>query len=1091
MDFRRRPWVARRSVDYHEATPMRFVVCLLILAPLSAQTPDQIEFFEKKIRPVLVEQCYACHSAETMAQAELLLDSAEALHKGGSRGPALNVGDLGASLLLRAISYADIELKMPPTGKLSDQQIADFRVWVEMGAPDPRKQVAVAAPPEPGIDLEAGRKFWAFQPIDQPTVPSTSRPNWVSTPIDAFLLARLEQEGLEPAAALDKRGLIRRATFDLIGLPPSPSEIAGFLADSSPDAYPKLVDRLLDSPHYGERWGRHWLDLVRYAETNGHEFDNDKLDIWRYRDYVIDAFNKDLPYDRFVQEQIAGDLLPPRISAAGDHFVTPAATGMYWLWEVLNSPTDSIQARADQVDNQLDVIGKAFFGLTIACARCHDHKFDPIPTADYYSMAGILHSTQMREQCVDTPQTAALIQARSSIIRDVNKDMASELRLAERDNLASLAAELVDGVERISDEDAAGWAKRLQEVSDQPDHPLHPFLLAEEEGLDEARAWVSEWADKANPAEAIWEERGDTVREDFEDGYEGWLADGNAFGSGPVRAVPPNQEISGYTGSAIANSFGTGSNAFVGMLTTSKFKMPARWVHVRMASNQQPAPRGAREKAKLRFTIVADDHKSGHAMPAGDGLLKWYTISMEKEKGRTCYLEIVDRDREGYIAVDKIVFSNSQEPPPIAHPISDRVRKLFAEGGPTSTTSLAQAYQGLALEIANKRDQTADEMAFLAAVQLWPSRQAGGATLTGPSRHNFDDLIDFRTNFESAIPASSFAMSSMDVDPGNIRIHQRGSHKNLGEEVPRRFLQVVAGADQEPFTAGSGRLDLARWAVSDENPLTARVMVNRVWKHHFGQGIVASTDNFGENGERPTHPALLDFLASDLIKNNWSIKQLHRSIMLSSAYQMDSRISGEAKKLDPANKLLSHMPVRRLEGEAIRDSVLAIAGTLNPTVGGPSIAPHISDYQDGRGKPKTGTLDGEGRRSVYIQARRNFLTPLLLAFDYPLPISTIGRRGVSAVPSQALILLNNEFLHDQAGKWARAELERYDDDAQRISDMFERAFGRKPSRDEVAAASDFLDEQSSRLTAAESDEAQPWTDLAHTLMNSAEFIFVR
>ncbi len=1073
---------------------MKFAVCFfaLLLGPLSAQTSDQIEFFEKKIRPVLVERCYACHSAKTMAQSELLLDSAEALHKGGSRGPAINLGDPGASLLLRAISYANIELKMPPTGKLPDEQIADFRAWVEMGAPDPRSQAPapVVAPAEAGIDLEAGRQFWSFQPIANPPVPSTSKPDWVRSPIDAFLLARLEQEGLEPAAGIDKRGLIRRATFDLTGLPPSPDEIADFLSDDSPEAFAKLVDRLLDSPHYGERWGRHWLDLVRYAETNGHEFDNDKLDIWRYRDYVIDAFNQDLPYDRFVQEQIAGDLLPARPSADGDHFVTPAATGMYWLWEVLNSPTDSILARADQVDNQLDVIGKAFFGLTIACARCHDHKFDPIPTADYYSMAGILHSTQMREQCVDTPQTAARIQSRASLIADVNKDLASELRLTERDNFTRLGNELVDGLERISDENANGWGERLQQIRGQPDHPLHPLVLTKENGLAAARDSIAEWAEKADPADPLWKERGDTVREDFEDGYNGWLTDGKAFGSAPVYAVPPNQEVSGYTGSALANSFGTGSNAFVGMLTTAKFRMPARWVHVRMASNKSQS-RGARETAKLRFTIVADDHKSGHAMPDGDGRLKWYTISMEKEKGRVCYLEIVDRDREGYIAVDKVVFSNSPEPPPIAHPIHDRIGELYSDDGPGAVEPLAEAYQRLALEIANKREQTPDELAFLAALQLFPSRQAGGATLTGPSKQNFEDLVNFRANFESAIPASSFAMSSMDVNPRNIQIHQRGSHKNLGEEVPRRFLQVVAGADQKPFTEGSGRLDLARWAVSEENPLTARVMVNRVWKHHFGQGIVRSADNFGEMGERPTHPALLDYLATAFVKSGWSIKELHRAIMRSSAYQMDSRASSEAKRVDPGNKLLSHMPVRRLEGEAIRDSVLAISGTLNPTVGGPSIAPHISPYQDGRGKPESGTLDGEGRRTVYIQARRNFLTPLLLAFDYPLPISTIGRRGVSAVPSQALILLNNEFLHDQAGKWARAELERHDDDEQRITDMFERAFGREPSSDEVEAARAFVEEQRSRLTAAGGDDVQPWTDLAHTLMNSAEFIFVR
>ena len=995
-------------------------------------TPEQIEFFEKKIRPVLAEQCYACHSSETMALGELRVDSREAIRKGGSRGSAVAPGSPEGSVLLKAISYADLDLKMPPTGKLSDEQIADFRLWIEMGAPDPRDAAPAAPPAAPSAyDFEKEREFWSFRPVRKPQVPAVSRPDWVTTPVDAFLLAALEEKGLQPAPEADKRTLIRRVTFDLIGLPPTPGEIEDFLADDSPGAWKSLVERLLASPHYGERWARHWLDLVRFAETNGHEFDNDKLDAWRYRDYVVRIFNQDTPYNRFVAEQIAGDLLPdPRLTPDGSRLDSPVGSGMYWLWEVLNSPTDSEKARADQVDNQLDVLGKTFFGMALGCARCHDHKFDPLPTADYYALAGVMHSTHLRERCIDAPERAKEIQRAWEAA-------------AERE--AARAIPAVSGAELLSEE----WAKYRTHAAGEPSHPLYPLakLAAEAQEpfaqrLGAMREEMREWAAKADPGHPLWAGRGDQLFDDFSGGYEKWDVDGAAFGPAPSGGM--------------ADSYPDKTDEFVGILATRKFRIPSPHVHVRMAGTKTD-----RRLAKVRFTLWADDHPSQRHSPESERL-EWVSIALVKEKGRIGYLQIADRARDGHIAVDKIVFSDSPEPPPIAGPVDRRVLELLDDTSIGSLEELAAAYARLVA--------TAD--AALTQAIAAPKLREQPAP-------------------RQEIPESAFAMSSMDHDPHNVQIHQRGNHKNLGEEAPRRFLTIVAGEDQQPFSRGSGRLELAQWAASEKNPLTARVMANRIWQHHFGAGIVRSPDNFGHTGDAPTHPELLDWLAAGFVESGWSVKELHRQILYSNAYRMQSRAAADATRLDPENKLLSHMPVRRLEAEAIRDSVLAVAGTLNLAVGGESVPPHISPYQDGRGKPESGPLDGEGRRSIYIQARRNFLTPLFLAFDYPQPFATIGRRGVSAVPSQALMLLNNELLHQQAAKWAQREMEVHGAAEARLDDMFVRAFGRAPEQSERENVRSFLEQQARLYDGASTDDPRVWTDLAHVLFNSTEFIFVR
>ena len=1159
-----------RSAQSHR-TPLRrclqfgWFVLLSVSIQAADPTREEIEFFEKGIRPLLVEKCYSCRSSQSpMAMGGLRLDTAEAVLRGGDSGPAVVPGAPEKSLLIKAVTYRDLQLKMPPMGRLKDEEIQRLKTWIEMGAPDPRKEAASHIEPATGIDFEKARGFWAFREIQKPTLPGVQLSRWVRSPIDLFVLAQLENKGLKPAPPAGKYAWLRRVTFDLTGLPPQPQEIDAYLADTSAAAQQRVVDRLLASPHYGERWARHWLDLVRFAETNGHEFDNDKLDAWRYRDFVIRSFNQDIAYDQFVKEHIAGDLLPQkRLSADGSHWESPLATGFYWFGEVLNSATDSVKSRADEVDNQIDVLTKAFLGLTGACSRCHDHKFDPIPTSDYYALAGFLHSTTMTETVVDSPSTVKEILAGRARIADINGRIDVLLRPALVDHVQSLKSYLLGAAEVLSENAAArgraaqtiaqkrrlfhkllsAWVERIESAEKEPESLFFPYatVLArlrgeEKSSFETAWAQVRQAMHSSARATAVpsRQERGDLLFEAFEAAeFADWTIAGQAFGNAPVHRLAPNQPLRDFRGQGLASSFGV-SNQMVGSLTSRKFKIPKLFVHVLMGGSREES-KG--EKARLRFTVVADGHKSLHLLPKGEAGLQWMTLRLTKEIGRQGYFEIVDRSTSGHIVVDQILLSDSREPPRQSHPPSSEMLSLAAQGELQSLEGLAETYRGLFLRALPPHSDSLGVLALLSPTgrledlapnqstlrnqaSSQPVAQWTGAALVGASRYS-PDTAAARTNntllgrtatrlselelrklqaerkqWELQIPESVFGMIGTDEEAHDVRVHIRGNHKNLGEVAPRRFLQIIAGEKQTPVREGSGRLQLAERMVHPQNPLTARVMVNRLWKHHFGKGIVRSVDNFGETGERPTHPELLDFLAQRLIESGWSIKAMHRLMVLSSTYAMASQSQPEVEKLDPENKWLHRMPVQRLEAESIRDAILAVAGNLDPKTLGPSVPPHISAYQDGRGKPESGPLDGNGRRSIYIQVRRNFLTPMFMAFDYPLPISAIGRRSVSTVPSQALLLMNNEFVARQADSWAQRLLRHESAPENLVRKMFLAAFGRPASPKEIAETLGFAREQRERhavLTAAAS-EAQigqrVWADVAHVLFNSAEFIYV-
>jgi hypothetical protein len=770
------------------------------IAPVTFAGDDDLaasEFFEKSIRPILAEKCQKCHGGDK-PKGGLSLAGRESLVKGGDSGPAAVSGKPRESLIIEAVEQRG-ELRMPPKGKLSRGEIDHLVRWVELGLPWPEAHAPAPAGAAP--KHQDSGPWWSFRPVRALSPPAVQDAAWPRTEIDRFILAELEKQGMAPSPPADRRTLIRRATFDLTGLPPTPEEVEAFLADRSPDAFARVIDRLLASPAYGERWARHWLDVVRYTdyfypEPNAHPRAAlfELFEAWRYRDWVVGAFNRDLPYDRFVEHQVAGDLLP---SPDGGPIYPDGivATGLLALSVFDNGDADKLKIVGDIVDDEIDVVGKAFLGLTLACARCHDHKFDPIPTADYYGLAGIFHSTRI---------------------------------LAEVGGIGDHTVAL-----RV---------------------PLVPKSYLE-------------------------------------------------------RRERQSKQLEG---------------------------LEALGKHL--------------ETLKGRGAILA-------------------RFATWAESKRTILRDVIQR-------------TLLPEPP----------RALAAQDGGTPGG-------------------------------LFPGIQ-------------------------------------------DVPLHVRGNYTRLGPVVPRH-LPGIFGESPMPITRGSGRLELARWVARCDNPLTARVLVNRVWQHHFGAGIVRTPSNFGKLGDPPSHPELLDWLADRFIRDGWSIKRLHRRILLSAAYQQSSAASPEQLALDPDNRWIGRMIPRRLEAEAIRDAMLLVAGRLDRMRGGPAGA----------------DLD-QPRRSLYIQTVRQDRGNFSTLFDAANPEQSVESRSVSTVAPQALFLVNSTFVQATARALAKRLVAQGPDDATRIDRVYRWLYGRPPRPEEVAIGRSFLSHAATRGR----DEA--WFDYAHVLLCSNEFFYV-
>jgi hypothetical protein len=934
---------------------------LLTSAPLiRGAEPVDNEYFEKKVRPILVANCVNCHGAKKQ-KGGLRLDGKAAFALGGETGPAVVPGKPETSRLVKAVQYTD-DIKMPPKGKLNDAEIAILTAWVKGGAPWP-DDGTIAKGPEKTFDLQARAKAqWSFQPIKRPPVPEIRNPNAeIRNEIDRFLLAGLQKEGLTFAPPADKRTLLRRVYFDLIGLPPSPAEIDTFLKDDSPEAFAKVVDKLLASPQYGERWGRHWLDLVRYADTYGHEFDFEIPDAWRYRDYVIRAFNADVPFNQFLTEHIAGDLLPnPRRDPKMGLNESLLATGFWWLGEAKHSPVDSRAEFADRTDNQIDVFGKAVFGLTISCARCHDHKFDPISTKDYYSLFSVITSSRYNRTDVSDPTSTVKI----------------------LDELLPLRKQLT---------------ALVPPPAQAPGAPPSPQLVA--------------WRAKSPAFElfgADWRKR--------------WDAEGLAFRP--------------ESGDSFPNS-AREARKLTGALRSPTFTIDKPFLAIRIAGQN------ARARLVLNgLQLIQNPIYGGLAQSVNHGTdFRWMLFDLRMWKGQPAYLELLD-DGPGWVAISEA---------------------RFADNGPPGDTSMK---------------------AVLPELPVTDNAEA-------------KKLIARIRELEAKLPDPQRASTMRDGTGINEHVFVRGNHKTLGVEAPRATLEAFG---KPVFDGpGSGRLELARTVTDPSNPLVARVIVNRLWKHHFGEGIVRSPDNFGKLGQEPTHPELLDWLACELVNPThkggaqpWSLKTMHRLMLLSTAYQQSSKATPEqtakAVTADPQNKLLHRQNVQRLEAEAIRDSILAASGRLDLKMEGPGVLPHLTEHQVGRGRPGSGPLDGNGRRSIYMQVRRNFINPMFTAFDYPTPFTTIGRRTVSNVPAQALVMLNNPFVLQQTELWAKRVLAAPGTTEDRVRLMYATAFGRGPTQEELTVAVKFVTQQAKEY--GKPDHPKAWADLAHVLFNAKEFIFI-
>ncbi|MEZ6071501.1 MAG: PSD1 and planctomycete cytochrome C domain-containing protein [Pirellulales bacterium] len=1105
---------------------------------------DAIEFFEAKVRPLLVEHCHKCHSTSSdKPEGGLLLDAREQLLTGGDTGPAIVPGRPDESLLIDAVRYGDI-YQMPPDSKLPDEAIATFETWVASGAAWTPDELVSAAPIKQtsGIDVaQRRREHWAWQPIAASTPPAVHDTAWPKLPLDQFVLARLEAAGLHPAAAAERRVLVRRLYFDLIGLPPTPAQVEAFVSDTTDEAVPRVVDSLLSSPHFGERWARHWLDLVRYAESRGHEQDTNSANAYQYRDYVVRALNADVPYDEFVREHVAGDLIdPPRRHPDQGYNESVLGTGFWFLGEWVHSPVDVRKDETDRFDNMVDVFSKTFLGLTVSCARCHAHKFDAITQRDYYALEGFLQSSayrQIRFESLDhNQQIARKLDELDRQYKPQIIDRAVAARRASVEQSADYltAALAVDGGAPLDDAadtsqlDVArlqAWRDEFRRAAADAKHPLHGWIAAAQTAGGESPGIEMpeiELPGVASPGVA-WQVVADytNVRRQPVD----WRANGVVFGTGPnlpgdvmlghdvsrpiERVVVHGSVRRDPLWNGLVEAAGTENDqtrmadwlAPSHTFRTPTFDVAASHVFylVRGSGHAYAVVDSHRvNRGPLHGELVqswTSDGKDGST----DDAWRWVGHDLTRYLGRNAHVEFTT-EADAPMEVALVVLADTPptttleqiDPTTLSPPIGAGTARDIAGA---VQQRIVEAVDALAAGTVADGDASAAQAALadwvLRSEALFPPSDDDAAAALLSEYWQKHDELDTQIMTESHA-----AMAMWDGTGRDEELLVRGNARTPAGRVPRRFLEAIAGDEPMPVAQGSGRLELAAEMTDPAtNPFVPRVIVNRVWQHLFGVGLVPSVDNFGVLGIPPTHPELLDHLADEFVQDGWSLKRLIRQLVLSSSYQMSSAVDPAAVVVDPANTLLHHARVRRLEGEVIRDAMLAISGRLDESMFGQSIPVHLTEYMKARGLPETsGPLDGAGRRSIYIAVRRNFIAPMMLAFDTPIPFTTIGRRNSSNVPSQALILLNDPLVAQQAALWGqRAVTQGPADPAARIDWMYETAFARPASAAERSAAVEFLQMQAvaqGRTTDAWSDDPQVWGDLAHVLFNVKEFVFV-
>jgi len=1117
--------------------------------------PQAIEFFERDIRPLLVERCYKCHGDGEDSKGGLTLTSRAAILRGGDSGPAAVAGNLKESLIVEAVEYKDA-LQMPPDGKLEQKQIDLFSKWVMLGMPWPATAAPAEGTPERAKAYEfsdAQKQFWSFQQLARPVPPQVERTDWIKTDVDRFILAQLEQRKVTPAPPADKRTLIRRVTFDLTGLPPTPEDVAAFLADASPEAYARVVDRLLASPAYGEHWGRHWLDVVRYTDSKdvrdlGQPYDI--VESYRYRDWVVRAMNQDLPYDQFVRYQIAGDLLP---TAGPDEVNADAitATGLLTIGSWGAGDADVQKMYSDMVDDQINVVSRAFLGLSVGCARCHDHKFDPIPTADYYGLAGIFFSTQIAIPQISAPYNKVPLVSKSRIDR-FNQAVAAIK--AKRDEVKSF----VDAQYAALPEQHVGeTGKYLLAVYDYQHRPAEkskstpPEFAAEVQLRPDA---FGQWIEYLNGTDDQRLLDRQLPGVDGKAGIFAWRGPGDT----PVVVLNTLGEPAELPGQIRPHGVGVhpGPNSGVGVIwkspLTGTIKISGRVAHVHVQCGNGIAwavqklgaggavalgggelPRGGEQQFSTLPTVQQVPVAAGESiriivLPSGEHSCDMSALDLEiAEQGGEGRLWSLGEDLLAALPAgganpaadhygNSAVWSLAEVALASAVPHAERgpggplaawfelVEKVSA--GAASRTDLEQ----VALRLQEQLEQLRQQRAQAATAPTEPAAGAAGPMTAfyqalvskgGPFRVTQRDdekllpaeskaarqkMLDEIAGLEKETEPYPVAMAAVDGGVGGTKyagfhdaqIHIRGRYDRLGELVPRHFPRIIAGDNQPPITQGSGRLELAQWITRPDNPLIARVIVNRIWLHHFGQGLVRTPGNFGMAGEAPTHPELLDFLAGRFIESGWSIKAMHRLLVESAVYLQSSHVAAEIVAAEPENRLWGRMNRRRLEAEAIRDTVLSVSGQLDRTLGGPVVR-KLDEYTTSR------------RRTLYLMTNRSDKTNFRFLFDGADPENVVDQRSVSTVAPQALYMLNNPLALAQCSALVeRLMRESPQSDTERIDRAYELLFGRPPTGEERELGLAFLTHLGQRKPEAADPARWAWEAYCQSLLCANELIYV-
>ena len=992
-------------------------------AKVCAETDDA--FFESKIRPLLTERCLQCHSAEKgKTQGGLALDSKLGWEKGGDSGTAIVPGNVDESLLIQAVLYGD-GLQMPPEeagGKLSDAEIALLKQWIQHGAHDPR----TSASKRGGMTEEQLRAWWSFQPLKPIAVPDVAETGFRNE-IDHFISAKLESAGLQRAPEADRRTLIRRVTYDLTGLPPTAAEVEAFLADTSPQYYDILIERLLQSPRYGERWGRHWLDLVRYADTAGENTDHPIPDAWRYRNWVIEAFNSDLPYDQFVREQIAGDLLHAN-DTQEKYRQGIISTGYLAIARRFDHDIDKFTHLT--IEDTIDTMGKTFLGLSVACARCHDHKYDPISTKDYYALYGILNSTRY-----SFPGCEAKQQPRDLVPLQSDAQWAS-INEPFQVQLLAIDAEL-----KTLNETLANQASDFQSQSSNSMSQLAAGQIAEGANHTLAESAPS----NADSLTKIDVKVGQIVQLTIDPSGD--------YGADSTLVEWEIQELGGAS---------------------------RKWNLV---------------EDLLSDGVAANPHKDSYNNEA-----TWLLLDGRKSLSLLPEKVVQLSGQPGLVAWrmgdNPAVFANTTDKP-IAVWTSLPAKTLFvhpAQDGPVAIAWVSpfDGHVSIRGRIADAHpggnNGVGWRMDFFAADHSTLLKQMIAANSQRPV------LMAKRNDVVAQSPVREFAYAVTEGMVANAKQHLRGDPEKLGDEIPRRWLELFGG-EAIPPSAGSGRLQLAKWMSDPSNPLVSRVLVNRIWQHHFGKGLVQTPNDFGTRGILPTHPELLDWLAAKFIENNFSIKSMHRVILKSATYRQSSiqpltSIIETAENIDPNNNLLWRFDRRRLTAEEIRDSLLAASLQLDLKPAGAHPFPPSSTWGFSQHGPFAAVYE-TNKRSVYVMTLRNRRHPFFGLFDGADPNASTPERQVTTVPTQSLYFLNDPFFHTQSELIARRVMLQSETD-RRLDVLFQIVFQRLPSDAERGTAANFLSSYMSTVVDQSEQDAAifAWSALTRAVLSSNENLYL-